>query len=151
MSESQPCGPDSLDARLATLANAAAILAWPLPRERDEATCCDLARVIDALLVRVARGRGALDMALGEALEVLATGNRDSCLGYSGIGDYTPGSDSGSRRARRRRWCGSHGSCGSVPCFGPRCERAKSRCAPRRPCCRRRGATTRPHGSSGRA
>src|SRR4051812_29420406 len=88
MSESQPCGPDSLDARLAALANAAAILDWPLPRERDESTCCDLARVIDALLVRVARGRGALDVALGEALDVLATGNRVVRVGYSGIGDY---------------------------------------------------------------
>src|SRR4051812_48438090 len=88
MSESQPCGPDSLDARLAALANAAAILDWPLPRERDESTCCDLARVIDALLVRVARGRGALDAALGEALDVLATGNRVVRVGYSGIGDY---------------------------------------------------------------
>src|SRR4051812_684108 len=88
MSESQPCGPDSLDARLAALANAAAVLAWPLPRERDESTCCDLARVIDALLVRVARGRGALDVALGEALDVLATGNRVVRVGYSGIGDY---------------------------------------------------------------
>src|SRR4051812_9131574 len=87
MGEAQP-SPDTLDARLTALANAAAILEWPLPRERDEATCCDLARVIDALLVRVARGRGALDLALGEALDVLATGNRVSCRGYSGIGDY---------------------------------------------------------------
>src|SRR3954447_5937974 len=86
MSESQPCGPDSLDARLAALANAAAILDWPLPRERDESTCCDLARVIDALLVRVARGRGALDVALGEALDVLATGSRVVRVGYSGSG-----------------------------------------------------------------
>src|SRR3954463_5068514 len=88
MSESQPCGPDCLDARLGALANAAAILDWPLPRETDESTCCDLARAIDALLVRVARGRGALDVALGEALDVLATGNRVVCVGYSGIGDY---------------------------------------------------------------
>jgi hypothetical protein len=88
MSEAQPCGPDPLDARLAALANAAAILEWPLPRERDESTCCDLARVIEALLVRVARGRGALDVALGEALDVRATGNRVVRLGYSGIGDH---------------------------------------------------------------
>ncbi|MFL5399529.1 MAG: HNH endonuclease [Myxococcales bacterium] len=88
MSESQPCAPDCLDARLAALANAAEILAWPLPRERDESTCCELARVIDALLVRVARGRGALDVALGEALDVLATGSRVVRVGYSGIGDY---------------------------------------------------------------
>src|SRR3954471_21273182 len=88
MSESQPCGPDSLDARLATLANAAAILDWPLPRERDEATCCELARILDALLVRVARGKGALDVAVGEGLEVMGTGGRVFDLGFSGVGDY---------------------------------------------------------------
>src|SRR3954470_17932900 len=79
---------DSHDAHLEALAKAAAILDWPLPRERDEAVCREAARVIDALLVRVARGRGALDVALGEALDVLATGNRVVRVGYSGIGDY---------------------------------------------------------------
>jgi hypothetical protein len=75
---------DPLDARLAALANAAAILDWPLPCERDEAschasatklaaararrshlpcerdeaTCHELARLVDALLVRgVGSGR----------------------------------------------------------------------------------------------
>src|SRR5947199_1075215 len=78
--------PDRLEAHLAALANAAAILEWPLPRERDEATCHELARAIDSLLVRVARGRGALDVAVGEGLEALA--GRVPCLGFSGIGDY---------------------------------------------------------------
>src|SRR3954468_8746443 len=64
------------DAYLAALSNAAALLDWPLPRERDEATCHEAARAVDALLVRVARGRGALDLAVGEALEVMATGGR---------------------------------------------------------------------------
>src|SRR3954464_9710132 len=79
---------DSHDAHLEALAKAAAILDWPLPRERDEAVCQEAARVIDALLVRVARGRGALDVAVGEALDVLGTGARVLDLGRSCIGDY---------------------------------------------------------------
>src|SRR3954464_7353345 len=79
---------DSHDAHLEALAKAAAILDWPLPRERDEAVCQEAARVIDALLVRVARGRGALDVAVGEALDVLGTGARVLDLGHSCIGDY---------------------------------------------------------------
>src|SRR3954470_11704453 len=77
--------PDPLEAHLAALANAAAILEWPLPRERDEANCHELARLVDALLVRGARGRGALDIAIGEALDILGTGARVCCLGHSGI------------------------------------------------------------------
>jgi len=61
---------------------------WPLPREPDEAVCQQAARVIDALLVRVARGRGAIDVAIGEALDELTVGDRKSRLGYSNIGDY---------------------------------------------------------------
>ena len=80
--------PDASDGYLEALARAAAILDWPLPRERDEAVCHELARAIDALLVRVARGRGALDIAVGEALEVLGTGARVLDLGHSCVGDY---------------------------------------------------------------
>ncbi|MFL5458511.1 MAG: HNH endonuclease, partial [Myxococcales bacterium] len=74
------------DAHVAALANAAAILDWPLPRERDESVCHQAARAVDALLVRVARGRGALDLAVGEALDML--GSRVVELGFSGLGDY---------------------------------------------------------------
>src|SRR4051794_5608625 len=88
MAEAVPHLCDPLEAHLAALANAASILDWPLPRERDEATCHELARVVDALLVRVARGRGALDVAVGEALDLLGAGARISILGHSGIGDY---------------------------------------------------------------
>src|SRR5207248_1570766 len=80
--------PDPHAAHLAALASAAALLEWPLPRERDEATCHELTRLVDALLVRVARGRGALDVAVGEALDLLGSGARVSILGHSGIGDY---------------------------------------------------------------
>ncbi|MFL5435317.1 MAG: hypothetical protein ACJ784_12490, partial [Myxococcales bacterium] len=79
---------DSHDAHLEALAKAAAILDWPLPRERDEAVCHEAARVIDALLVRVARSRGALDVAVGDALDVLGTDARVLDLGHSCIGDY---------------------------------------------------------------
>src|SRR3954470_10777263 len=88
MAEAAPHLCDPLEAHLVALANAASILDWPLPRERDEATCCELARVVDALLVRVARGKGALDVAVGEALEVMGTGGRVLDLGYSCVGDY---------------------------------------------------------------
>src|SRR5947209_5993912 len=74
---------------LGSAAAAASILEWPLPPERDEAVCAEMARCTDALLVRVARGRGALDVALGERLALLAVGDRALQLGYSGIGDYT--------------------------------------------------------------
>src|SRR4051812_3136943 len=88
MAESAPHLADSSDAYLDALAKAAAILDWPVPRERDEAVCYEGARAVDALLVRVARGRGALDIAVGEALEVLATSARVLTLGHSCIGDY---------------------------------------------------------------
>ena len=54
--------------------------AWLL---RDEA-----AALLDGLLVRVARGRGALDVALGEWLCALGVGDRVLRLGFSGLGDY---------------------------------------------------------------
>src|SRR3954451_24216750 len=88
MAEAAPHLCDPLEAHLVALANAASILDWPLPRERDEATCHELARVVDAVLVRVARGRGALDVAVGEAVDLLGAGDRVSILGHSGIGDY---------------------------------------------------------------
>jgi 5-methylcytosine-specific restriction endonuclease McrA len=60
----------------------------PAPHEipgilRDEAGL-----LLDRLLTRVARGRGALDVALGDGLAALQVGDRTLRLGYSGIGDY---------------------------------------------------------------
>lgn len=43
---------------------------------------------VDRLLARVARGRGALDVAVGEALGALAVGDRSLRLGYCSVGDY---------------------------------------------------------------
>jgi hypothetical protein len=78
----------ALEARLERLTAAAALLESPLPRELNEAVCHEAVRVIDALLVRVARGRGALDVAIGEGLDALSAGDRMLRLGYCGIGDY---------------------------------------------------------------
>jgi hypothetical protein len=74
--------------RLEALGRAAAILPWPLPRERDEAICHEAARAIDALLVRVARARGAIDVAIGEGLDAMSAGDRKARVGYSCVGDY---------------------------------------------------------------
>ena len=49
---------------------------------RDEA-----ALLVDGLLVRVARGRGALDVAIAEGLDALAT-RAGTMRRYSGIGDF---------------------------------------------------------------
>ena len=43
---------------------------------------------VDRLLVRVARGHGALDVALGECLAAMAAGDRVLRLGFAGLGDY---------------------------------------------------------------
>ena len=50
---------------------------------RDEASMS-----VDRLLARVARGRGALDVALAEGLAALSVGDRFLRLGYSGGADY---------------------------------------------------------------
>src|SRR4051812_41393707 len=73
---------------LPALAGAASILEWPLPPERDDAVCDEAARLVDWLFARVARGRGALDVAMGEGLHALGQGDRTLRLGYAGIGDY---------------------------------------------------------------
>jgi len=77
-----------VDPRRDALAKVAAMFEWPLPRERNEAVCADAARLIDRLLAPIARGRGALDVAIGEGLDLLSRGDRVLRLGYSGIGDY---------------------------------------------------------------
>jgi hypothetical protein len=43
---------------------------------------------LDGLLVRAARGRDALDVAMGERLDVLSRGDRTLRLGYARLGDY---------------------------------------------------------------
>src|SRR5512143_927857 len=46
------------------------------------------AELIDPLLTRVARGRGALDVAMGEGLAALSRGDGLIQLGYSCLADY---------------------------------------------------------------
>src|SRR3954470_15172667 len=81
-------GDAPLDKLLELLRNAAFILTWPLERERDEAVCDELARLVDALFTCVSRGQGAIDVAIGEALDAVGIGNRVLQLGYASIGDY---------------------------------------------------------------
>ena len=59
-----------------------------MPFERKSVLRPEAAQLIDSLLTRVARGRGALQVSIGEGLAALAEGDRLLRLGYSGIGDY---------------------------------------------------------------
>ena len=71
--------------------DAIAAEAWALefPSSRRRGLRCHEAAVqVERLLTRFARGRGALDVAIGEGLLALGIGDRALRLGYSGIGDY---------------------------------------------------------------
>jgi len=70
------------------LAREARLLHPTSPHERHAVLRPEAAELVDRLLVRVARGRGALDVGLGERLALLADGDAALRLGYSGIGDY---------------------------------------------------------------
>ncbi len=73
---------------LAALSAEAFLLEPPAPHEMRGVLRSEAATLLDRLLTRVARGRGALDVAIGEGLASLAEGDRTLRLGYSGIGDY---------------------------------------------------------------
>jgi hypothetical protein len=73
---------------LDALAHAAWQLEPPAPHEKKAVLRPEAAHLVDSLLARVARGRGALDVAIGAALARLTEGDRVLQLGYSGIGDY---------------------------------------------------------------
>jgi hypothetical protein len=64
------------------------VLEPPTPLEVRHLWREEAAPLLDGLLVRVARGRGALDVAIGDGFASLAAGDRALQLGYSGIGDY---------------------------------------------------------------
>jgi len=72
--------------------SALAEAAWQLepvwPHERKGVLRNEAGLLLDDLLTRVARGRGALDVALSEGLAALAEGDRLLRLGWSGAGDY---------------------------------------------------------------
>jgi hypothetical protein len=84
VSESCPGSADSLDAITAV----ASTLEPPMPHERKHVLRSEAGIVLDKLLVRCARGWGALDVAIGDALRALAIGDRVVELGHSCIGDY---------------------------------------------------------------
>jgi hypothetical protein len=58
------------------------------PRERRSVLRDEAALLLDGLLVRVARGRTALDVALCEGLGALSVGDRLLWPGWSGVGHY---------------------------------------------------------------
>ncbi len=66
--------------------------AWPLlpvpPDERKYLLRDEAAMLVDRLLVQVARASGAIDVAIGEGLAALCSGDGPMRLGYSRIGDY---------------------------------------------------------------
>jgi 5-methylcytosine-specific restriction endonuclease McrA len=75
-------------AALDALAAEAWVLEPPPPHERKSVLRHEAALLIDGLLTRVARGHGALEVAIGRGLASLADGDGALRLGYSGVGDY---------------------------------------------------------------
>jgi HNH endonuclease len=57
-------------------------------RGRSDDERAQLARSVDSVLVRVARGRGALDIAIGERLDAMRTRGHAARLGFSTDGEY---------------------------------------------------------------
>jgi len=66
--------------------------AWPLlpvmPQDRRHLLRDEAALLIDELLVKVARGSGAIAVAMGECLDALCAGAGPMRLGYANLGDY---------------------------------------------------------------
>src|SRR3954468_11511510 len=73
---------------LDAIASAAWVLTPPMPHERKWVLRSEAGILIDKLLATVARGGGALDVAIGDGLAAMAVGDRVIQLGFSGIGDY---------------------------------------------------------------
>src|SRR3954467_12643986 len=71
------------------IASVAWTLGAPLPSERGAILRSESAQLLDGLLKRCSRRRGAIEIALGEGLLALGLGDRLMRLkGYAGIGDY---------------------------------------------------------------
>jgi hypothetical protein len=78
----------AVDADLHAVRRVARTLEPVPPHERRWVQRDEAALLLDGLLVRVARGRGPLDLALGDGLASLTVGDRLLRLGFSGLGDY---------------------------------------------------------------
>ena len=74
--------------RLDALAEVALMFPWPMRRERDESVGHQAAWLVDAVLAPLSRGRGAVEIAIGEGLAALSVGDRVLHLGYSNAWDY---------------------------------------------------------------
>ena len=59
-----------------------------MPQDRRHLLRDEAALLIDELLVKVARGSGAIAVAMGECLDALCTGDGPIRLGYTNLGDY---------------------------------------------------------------
>ncbi|ACG73328.1 HNH nuclease [Anaeromyxobacter sp. K] len=73
---------------LEALAAQAWVLEVPRPTERRFILRPEAAELVDGLLARVARGAGALDVALGRGLRAVEKAGGPLRLGYSSLGDY---------------------------------------------------------------
>ena len=60
----------------------------PYPHEKADLCTSDTGLLVDNLAVRVARSRGALDLAIGARLDALLIGERLLSLGYAKVVDY---------------------------------------------------------------
>ena len=81
--------PSAADADLEALSSVARTLEPVQPCERKAVMRDEAAFLLDGLLVRVARGRGRLDLAIGAGLATLTVGDRLLRLGFSCLGDYS--------------------------------------------------------------
>ena len=77
-----------LGGAFADLAAAAWSLTPPAPHERADVLRSESGILLDRLLTRVARGRAAVDIAIGEGLLAMSDGHRTMRFGHAGIGDY---------------------------------------------------------------
>ncbi len=82
----QPAGP--LPSTYEGIAALARTLEPPAPYELPGLLRDECAFLLDGLLTRVARARGAVDVAMGELLADLDAGQRVIALGFSGVADY---------------------------------------------------------------
>ncbi|WP_242346405.1 HNH endonuclease [Anaeromyxobacter terrae] len=92
MNDVRPSPPAPLATASAAALEALAAEAWllepPPPHERKGVLRDEAAFLLDRLLTTVARGHGALEVAIGRGLAALAERDGAMRLGFSGIGDY---------------------------------------------------------------